>query len=205
MNVVQVNLLWFTERIILMKIFQTLNKYKVNTMIAGIAKVVPISTLMIGIGFSSMTAAYASQAPLNKELKQIAKTQRLVNSLDYLSGTWEGTYTCSQGLTNLKLVIDAQNLDDIDAVFIFSAHPSNPNVPSGSFKMVGTYKSFNSPDISGVLNLQGDSWINRPNGYLTVDLSANVDTQAKSISGNVISSSSSCSTFNITKVKNSAL
>lgn len=170
---------------------------------AWIAKVMPLLSLIVGMVSFSLHEASANQLILDKGVPA-TKTQQLVNSqLNFLNGSWEGTYTCRQGLTNLKLVIDVQSLDNIDAVFVFSAHPSQPTVPSGSFKMVGTYKSFNSPDIPSVLNLQGTTWINRPNGYNTVDLSANVDNRADTISGNV--TTSGCSTFTVTKVKNSAL
>jgi hypothetical protein len=119
--------------------------------------------------------------------------------IEFLNGTWDGTYTCGQGLTSLRLVIEAKKANEIDAVFIFSAHPSNPSIPSGSFRMKGTYKTFSSPDIPSVLNMQGTTWINRPNSYITVDLSGNVLPSDKKIVGNV--NTSGCSTFEVTKVE----
>lgn len=55
------------------------------------------------------------------------------------------------GLTNLKLVIAAKSTTDIDAVFIFSAHASNPTVPSGAFRMKGSYAIFNSQETPNTL------------------------------------------------------
>jgi|GEM_PF-5343785 len=97
-------------------------------------------------------------SPLSKSLQAT-----ISNEIEFLNGTWDGTYTCGQGLTNMRLVIEAKNANEIDGVFIFSAHPSNPSVPSGSFKMKGTYKTFSSPDIPSVLEMQCTTWINRPN------------------------------------------
>lgn len=43
--------------------------------------------------------------------------------VEFLNGTWEGTYVFRPGLTSLKLVIKAKSTTEIDAVFLFSAHP----------------------------------------------------------------------------------
>lgn len=139
-----------------------------------------------------------AETQLNSALLKLLQAN-ISEQIDFLNGTWDGTYTCGQGLTNLKIVIEAKNANEIDALFIFSPHSSNPSVPSGSFRMKGTYKTFSSPDIPSVLNLQGTTWINRPNGYVTVDLSGNVLPKDKKIAGNV--TTSGCSTFEVIKVE----
>ncbi len=121
-------------------------------------------------------------------------------SFKLLNGTWEGTYLCGQGLTKLKLIINAQKSTNIDAIFIFSAHASNPTVPSGSFKMKGVYKNLNSVDIPDTLELKATRWINRPSKYDTVDLQGNVSPSEKRIVGNVLNASN-CSKFDVVKVK----
>lgn len=125
------------------------------------------------------------------------QSQSVASQIEFLNGTWEGTYACSQGLTSLKLVITAKTTTEINAVFQFSAHPQNPNVPSGSFRMRGNLEVFNSSDIPDLLDLKATTWINRPTGYKTVDLRGDVSNSKRRISGNVVSSG--CSTFDVVK------
>jgi serine/threonine-protein kinase len=87
-----------------------------------------------------------------------------------LTGTWGGTYVCSQGDTGLRLVIQAAAGGTLTATFNFFAVPSNPGVPSGSYTMTGTYSS------AGV-NLAPSQWISQPPGYEMVDISADPPSQ----------------------------
>jgi len=123
------------------------------------------------------------------------RDQQIDEIAETVSGTWEGTYVCGQGLTKLRLEIDAKSSNDIDAVFNFSAHSSNPSVPSGSFRMKGSYSAFNSPNIPALLELKGTSWIERPSGYVTVDLRGNVFVSESRISGDV--TTPGCSKFEL--------
>lgn len=127
----------------------------------------------------------------------LVQSSLISSRVAFLNGTWEGSYTCSQGLTKLKLVIEAKSTTNIDAVFIFSAHSRNPGVPSGRFRMQGTLETFNSPDIPDLLDLTATSWINRPSSYLTVDLRGDVSSSKRRIAGNVIGPS--CTTFEVVK------
>ena len=94
----------------------------------------------------------------------------LPNDPAALTGTWAGTYVCSQGETGLRLVIQAVAGGALTATFNFSAVPSNPSVPTGSYTMTGTYSS------AGVA-LTGDQWISQPSGYDMVDISASLPSQ----------------------------
>jgi len=88
-----------------------------------------------------------------------------VVSLDLL-GEWVGTYRANQGDTKLILEI-IQQADDgaISAIFNFSALPTNPSVPSGSFKMVGGI------DLENLfVVLEGTEWIEQPRNYRTIGL-----------------------------------
>lgn len=118
------------------------------------------------------------------------------SQVEFLNGTWEGTYICRQGLTSLKLVITAKSSNDIDAVFNFFAHPSNPSVPSGSFRMKGSYTVSNSQNTPALLNLKGTSWIKQPPGWITVDLRGNVFVSDGKIIGDV--TTPGCSRFELT-------
>lgn len=111
-----------------------------------------------------------------------------------LLGLWEGTYTCTQGLTGMRLRIRRSSDNGLEAVFRFFAHPSNPGVPSGAYLMKGTYTD------DGVLRLQGERWIRRPANYLMVDLVARIPVNRPSrISGTIESDGSSCTTFSVTR------
>jgi hypothetical protein len=98
------------------------------------------------------------------------------------------------------LVIDAKSSTEINAVFIFSAHASNPTVPSGSFTMRGVYSNFNSTEIPNTLELKAFDWITRPSGYVSVDLQGNVLSNEKRIVGNVLNAPN-CTKFDVVKVK----
>jgi len=81
-------------------------------------------------------------------------------------GAWKGAYGCAQGVTGLTLTIEPEVDDQIAATYEFYAVPENPDVPTGSFRMTGTYKE-------GRLALQGSEWIQQPPGYLMVDYESN--------------------------------
>jgi serine/threonine protein kinase len=91
-----------------------------------------------------------------------------------LTGTWEGSYVCSQGETGVRLVIQAAAAGTLTATFNFFAVPSNPGVPSGSYTMTGTYSS------AGV-TLTQDQWISQPAGYSMVDIIASPPSQGGKI------------------------
>jgi hypothetical protein len=132
--------------------------------------------------------------------ERVVPTQSSVDSqsqIRFLNGIWEGTYTCTQGLTALKLVITAKNTTEVDAVFLFSPHPQNPNARSGRFRMKGNLEIFNSREIPDLLDLKATTWINRPSDYITVDLRGDVSSSKRRITGNVLTPG--CSTFDVVK------
>ncbi|MFJ7904630.1 serine/threonine-protein kinase [Streptomyces sp. NPDC096198] len=80
-----------------------------------------------------------------------------------LTGQWNGSYVCNQGITGLVLTIEQYDDGTASAVFAFYPAPSNPQVPRGSFAMAGSVQN-------GVLTLRAAHWINQPPNFLTVDL-----------------------------------
>lgn len=105
-------------------------------------------------------------------------------------GTWRGTYKCNQGLTALRLtIIESPSGDGLAATFRFSAHPTNPSVPSGAYTMRGTLEG-------GSLQLKGARWIERPGTFVMVGLNAQVtgDRPAR-IDGQV--DGEGCTTFSL--------
>jgi hypothetical protein len=104
-------------------------------------------------------------------------------------GTWVGSYTCAQGLTGLRLVIQPGTGNRLGATFNFYAVPSNPSVPSGSFAMTGFF------DPAGVF-LDQDHWIKQPPGYGMVNLAGNPpSTAGRTLNGSVVG----CSPFSLKK------
>jgi uncharacterized protein with FMN-binding domain len=150
------------------------------------------SLIIVGLG----SGGYIAAAQANSA----RTTSRSSPQVEVLNGTWEGTYSCAQGLTNLKLVIQANSANEIDAVFMFSPHPQNPQVPSGRFRMAGNLEISNSKDIPDLLDLKGTTWINRPAGYMLVDLRGDVSASKNQITGNVLAVPG-CSTFDLVKTE----
>jgi len=155
----------------------------------------PVFYLMNSLAVIAKANKYQAIELSGNQSKQLSKD---ASQVAFLNGTWQGTYICAQGLTNLKLVIAAKSTTDIDAVFLFSAHASNPTVPSGSFRMKGVYTIFNSSEIPNTLELKATNWISRPSGYMTVDLQGNLTPSDRRIVGNVLNAPG-CSKFDVSK------
>lgn len=89
-----------------------------------------------------------------------------------IEGTWVGEYEDWSQPVSLELEIS--NFDEsnhsFDAIFHFSAHPDNSDVPSGSFEMDGVI------DASTLaVSLSAGDWIERPDNYLTINLQGRYD------------------------------
>jgi len=95
-----------------------------------------------------------------------------------LLGTWQGEYTAGQGRTSLQLVITDYRNGIISAYFYFSAHPENPNVPSGVYSMRGSI----SEDMT--ISLIGQEWVIRPGNFNFIDIIGTVDLDNMLISSN---------------------
>ncbi len=108
-----------------------------------------------------------------------------------LTGTWTGSYTCGQGKTGLRLVIDAAPGGTLIARFDFYAIRGNPGVPSGSFMMAGTYSARG-------LELTPDYWIIQPPDYPMVGLHAGPPSKGDTIlNGDV--PNPGCTMFTVTR------
>lgn len=105
-------------------------------------------------------------------------------------GSWEGAYRCGQGDTGLSLEITEGGAEgELSAIFHFRKIPSNPDVPEGSYKMVGFLED-------GKLRLRRLEWIDRPAGYVMVGLNAMItERQPQTITGTV--SNVGCEVFEI--------
>jgi hypothetical protein len=115
-----------------------------------------------------------------------------------LSGTWEGTYTCSfDGVRGLKLVIDAKQANQVEAVFNFFPVPTGAAMKPGSYKMVGIYQGPTAQETSDTIKLKATSWIKQPPGYKTIDLEGKVDLTQGKLEGDI--PDSLCRDVNLTK------
>ena len=112
----------------------------------------------------------------------------------FLTGTWTGTYTCTQGVTGLTLEMMGSVFGTVGATFAFYPIPENPGVPSGRFAMRGLLAG------TGVLRLDADEtdWIEKPTGYRTVDLNGAISSDASTYSGTVVGSAG-CTTFSVVR------
>lgn len=107
-----------------------------------------------------------------------------------LTGTWEGTYECTQGETGMTLsIVDVGG--DLDAIMEFYEVDDNPGVPAGAFAMEGT---------SGAegIELAGTEWIEEPEGYVMGGLTADaVEGEVEQLEGAV--DSEGCTTFDLSR------
>ncbi len=95
-----------------------------------------------------------------------------------LKGEWSGRYVAGQGETKINVTIPSVTSDGFikDAVLSFSAVPTNPTVPSGSYSIIGGYDL-----TTGVVNFSGNEWIERPGSYGMINFMAHVDLLNKKI------------------------
>jgi hypothetical protein len=92
-----------------------------------------------------------------------------------------GHYVCAQGRTELTLVIEDLDGTEVSAIFEFD-YPGGGGThapASGSFRMHGSVDP-----RTGAVHLDGDRWIEQPDGYAMVGLVGQVS-KTGSISGTV--------------------
>jgi len=107
-----------------------------------------------------------------------------------LAGTWTGSYTCSQGITGLRLVIRVHG-SALAATLSFYAIKRNPGVPSGEYTLTGTHSATR-------MALKPGHWLKEPAGYEMVGLTAGAPADhGKILRGRI--SNPACSTFSVTK------
>lgn len=97
-----------------------------------------------------------------------------------IAGEWVGRYNCTQGITALNLTVERGKGQAITATFDFGPVPENPEVPTGSYHMTGTYD-----DAKRHMKLTGARWIDAPLGYAMVGLDGHMTPSGQTISGYV--------------------
>ena len=89
-----------------------------------------------------------------------------INLPSEIVGTWEGSYTATQGETGLTLTVYSNGT----ARFEFYNLPGHTNSKNGQYTMTVNYNSG-----TGEYSLVGRDWIDRPSGYSFVSLFGFVD------------------------------
>jgi len=114
-----------------------------------------------------------------------------------ISGTYIGSYLCNQGETNLRLNIQANNEDDIQATFNFGFENNNSECShaQGAFLMKGIL-------IDNTLRLEGTEWIpnKHPENWRMRTLSGEINDNT--FKGFVIGCPNGQNTFKVKKVTN---
>lgn len=77
-----------------------------------------------------------------------------------ISGTWQGTYECPQGVTGLTLTIVGDTPSNLAGNFRFYPTPDNTRPASGDYEVA---ISFDPANLR--VDVQGTRWIDQPPGY----------------------------------------
>ncbi|MFD1049604.1 hypothetical protein ACFQ1S_30800, partial [Kibdelosporangium lantanae] len=108
-----------------------------------------------------------------------------------LAGDWEGSYTCGQGETGLKLTIgQPDSTGSAETTFTFFPLATNGSAASGSYAM-------RLGDSGGQFKFTQDHWIDQPQGYEMVDLLVQGSPSKDRISGKVVDPA--CTTFTVSR------
>lgn len=150
-----------------------------STTVAGQGRPDPLATGAI----AASSAPGTPSAPATTAAPPAA-----VPPLTRLAGRWTGTYLCNQGKTALTLTLADSAIGS--TLFDFSADPSNPGVPSGSYSMTA---AFEGPDLV----FTPSAWISRPDAYIMVGLRVPgpVDPSTTVLRGTV--TGEGCTTFEV--------
>lgn len=96
---------------------------------------------------------------------------------------WVGSYTCPQGMTALRLSIEARPSGEAVATFEFGPHPDNPKVPRGEYRMTGTVRLLSRGQLR--VKLVPDQWVTQPEGWSMTGLSATSDLEQQTLEGRI--------------------
>lgn len=96
---------------------------------------------------------------------------------------WVGSYTCPQGITALRLSIEARPDGEAVATFEFGPHPDNRDLPRGEYRMTGTVRLLPRGHLR--MKLVPDRWITQPDGWTMTGLSATSDLEQQTLEGRI--------------------
>jgi eukaryotic-like serine/threonine-protein kinase len=145
-----------------------------------------ISTVKAAIAVGAAVAVVAAGTVL-----AVSHRSSPAADMPVLTGTWTGSYICSQGLTGLRLVIRAARDGTLTGTFNFYALPANPGVPSGEATITGNYSATRT-------DIMPDHWIKQPSGYVLVGLIAGPPADNGTLLRGRVSTPG-CGTFSVAK------
>ncbi len=96
---------------------------------------------------------------------------------------WVGSYVCPQGVTSMRLTIEASASGEAAATFEFGPHPDNRNLPRGENLMTGMLRLLPRGQLQ--VKLVPDRWITRPEGWTMIALSASSDVEQRRLEGRI--------------------
>lgn len=96
---------------------------------------------------------------------------------------WIGSYTCPQGVTALRLSIEAKSNGEAVATFEFGPHPDNPKLPRGEYRMMGAVRLLSRGQLH--VKLAPDRWITQPDGWSMTGLTATSDLEQQTLEGRI--------------------
>ncbi|HWO20787.1 MAG TPA: hypothetical protein VNO30_18600 [Kofleriaceae bacterium] len=96
---------------------------------------------------------------------------------------WVGSYTCPQGLTSLRLSIEAKRSGEAVATFEFGPHPDNPKLPRGEYRMTGAVRLLSRGQLH--VKLVPERWITQPDGWSMTGLTATSDLEQQTLEGRI--------------------
>ena len=147
---------------------------------ASAAATPPVETAVVDAAAAEVTDAAA--APSAKAAATAAKEA----PNPFVAGqSWNGSYTCGQGSTDLRLDV-TKGGNNVEAIFEFKTKTGK----FGEFRAAGP---FSAPTRH--LHLTAGAWVKQPPGFVPVDLDGHVSTDGKTFSGNV--QGPGCSTFSV--------
>lgn len=111
-----------------------------------------------------------------------------------LEGAWSGEYICGQGLTNMRMELELveQAQPGYKGTFAFSAHETNPEVPSGEYAV---FVRWLEEGVS--FEVIPTQWIAQPDYYKTVGMVGVMAEDGASMSG--LMASEECPSFAATR------
>jgi hypothetical protein len=100
-----------------------------------------------------------------------------------LVSVWVGSYTCPQGVTSLRLTIEARSSGEAVATFEFGPHPDNRDLPRGEYRLKGTVRLLARDQLR--VKLVPDRWITQPEGWSMTGLTATSDLEQQTLEGRI--------------------
>ncbi len=108
-----------------------------------------------------------------------------------ITGVWQGSYECPQGVTGLTLIIEGAAAGGLKGNFRFYPTPGNTRAARGDYEVAVSFDP-----ASGRFEARGTRWIDQPPGYMFANLRGVL--QGKQLIGTV--ENEGCGAFELTRV-----